>query len=106
MAIADVVRLKNLRKRLVSLEWQLPKILDAIQFSYFSENCHNYYELRTSEVQLLLSVIQPRGRDNLSQSAGNALKEIVLQRFDIAIKLAAKEARDEAQSVLDVLEET
>ncbi len=107
MAIIHVTALKDLRKRLDSLDWQLPEILNAIQFSYYSGNSHNYCELEEKETKLLAAVLQPFDdvRYDFSKAAGDTLKAIVLQRCDIAIKLAAKEARDEAQSVLDALKE-
>ena len=109
MAIVDVTRLKDLRHKLVAYDWQLSKALEVIQFSVNSGNCKSYKTLEVEEIKLLAAVMRPLDhsdfRYNFSEVAGCALKEIVLQRLNKAIKLAAREARDEAQSVLDALEE-
>ena len=107
MAIIHVTALKDLRKRLDSLEWQLPEILNAIQFSYYDGSRHNYCKLKVAETKLLTAVLQSSDsvRCDFLKAAGGVLKEIVLQRCDIAIIMAAKEARAEAQSVLDALKE-
>ncbi len=108
MAIIHVTKLQDLRKRLDSYRWQVPNILDTLEFSYYSGNSQSYKKLDVEETKLLAAVLWPIGsRDygyNFSQSAGAVLKTIAIQRLDAAIKQAAREARNEAQSVLDALE--
>ncbi len=109
MAIIHVTALKDLRRQLVAYDWQLSKALEVIEFSVKDGNYHNYCKLEEKETSLLAAVMRPFDHSDFQysfpQAAGEVLKTIVIQRFDNAIKQAAKEARDEAQSVLDVLED-
>ena len=107
MAIIHVTKLKDLRRQLVSYSWHVPCVLSALEFSVDNLGCFDYKKLSPNESKLLEAVMRPldsREQYNFSQSAGSVLKTIVIQRFDSAIVMAAKEARAEAQSVLDVLE--
>jgi len=108
MAIIHVTALKDLRERLVAFNWKVPSALAALEFSVLDGNCQTSRKLGVDEAKLLAAVLRPFDRNdhqyNFSQSAGSVLKTIVIQRLDSAIVMAAREARDEAQSVLDALE--
>jgi len=110
MAIADVIRLKQLRDQLFKFDWHAANSLDSIEFTTKRDNCYETQTLSSQEKGDLDKVLGIRcfpeaGEQSLSQTIGYAIRTIVLDRLDLAIKKAAIDARDEAREVLKILEE-
>lgn len=57
MAIIDVTKLQDLRRELVSYRWQVPNILDTLEFSILDGNCQSYKKLDVEETKLLAAVL-------------------------------------------------
>lgn len=106
MAIADVIRLKKLRATLAGWDWTHSGGLDCMRF--FTDDGRSTHEHSLSEDQRkdvgeILNRVERSGSHIAwcwSRAAAEALKRIVLERLDLAIKEAAEEARKEAEEVL------
>ena len=107
MSIADVTRLKQLRNRLYRFVWHGGSNLDSIEFTLKHDGCHEHQTFSDQEKEDLKNMLEIERSVkswSLSERVGDAVKTIVLNRIDFAIKKAARDAAAEAREVLGILE--
>lgn len=106
MSIKNVKALQALKTKLESYTWRIDSIIGCMRYSLKRNNCLEPQQLSVEEDELLANALS--GDHTVSmfpESAGRVIRKIVLCRLDLVIQREARRAKDEAQTVLDILNE-